>query len=58
MQNKIKYALFGFVFVILTIIGYFIMPKTDEVSIVSSEVNNDIYVHIDGQIKVPRLKES
>lgn len=57
MKDSTKYILLGVSFIILTIIGYFMMPKTEEVVVTSSDEVNDIYVHIDGQVKEPGLKK-
>lgn len=57
MKDKTKYIFAGIAFAILTVIGYFMMPKTEETLESKAEESNDIYVHIDGQIKEPGLKK-
>ncbi|MBQ9313447.1 MAG: helix-hairpin-helix domain-containing protein [Clostridia bacterium] len=56
MNNKMKYIFVFVVFIILTILGYVLLPKEEVV--VQNKVEEDdnyIFVHIEGQVKNPGL---
>ena len=58
MNNNIKYVLIIVCFIILSLIGYYIIPKDD--IIISQETstldkNTDIFVHIEGEVNNPGL---
>lgn len=58
MNINLKYALMAVGFVILSIIGYFIMPKQEIVEVNNeNEVKNSIFVHIEGEVNNPGLIE-
>lgn len=55
MDNKLKYVLVFGGFVILSILGYILLPKDNTVTIGTEEENkDDIIVHIEGQVNNPR----
>ena len=55
-ESKIKYLLIFVGFIILTILGYFLMPTDEIVQPESEKEENDyIFVHIEGQVNNPGL---
>ena len=55
---NIKYILMAIAFAVLCIVGYFIMPNNDTIEINSeNEVQNNIFVHIEGEVNNPGLIE-
>lgn len=58
MDSKFKYFLMIIGFVVLTIVGYFIMPKNDVLEVDSeNETKDNIFVHIEGEVNNPGLIE-
>ena len=56
MNNKKQYALVLGVFIILSILGYLVLPK-DEIVIKESNVEEEdfIFVHVEGEVNEPGL---
>ena len=56
MSNKVKYLLVFGGFIILSILGYMLLPKDEIVEPRQEEVKEDyIFVHIEGQVNHPGL---
>lgn len=59
MSNKVKYILIFVGFVILTVTGYILSPKTEELISFENKNSEDdyIFVHIEGEVNEPGLKK-
>lgn len=58
MNDKAKSVCALIAFVILTILGYFLLPKKEAITTVDNSILEDnIFVHIEGEIYSPGLKE-
>lgn len=56
MNNKAKYLLIFGGFIILSILGYFLLPKDEIIEPIRTEANEEyIFVHIEGQVNHPGL---
>lgn len=56
MNNKVKYALAFVFFIILSILGYFILPKDEIVVKEDSEASEEyIFIHVEGCVNNPGI---